>query len=252
MFILGIFALIVGAIATTNAINVNHIGISAAAAGVLSSDRGRSIFKSLQAKYGSVSTPAPAYLRVEQMLSNTSGKYTFDIKKNGNETNTEVKLDRNDLFVVTDIGVYLSGVTVTTKGIEVLQTYPNSVVFTAMTGTTVSHLEAIYNGYLQLKIGQKVNIERLSMLNFRHVPITQQATGASNVPGFANSQYSVEAHTYKPGSLLYLHGTSNIEITIQFPTIASMAIQATTVTTNYNNLVFVPYGYLLSGAAQGK
>ncbi len=186
---------------------------------------------------------SPSYLRVEQTLSNTKSRYTFDIKTTGNEIATERKLDRNDLFVVTHIGVYLTAQVSTSLGKEVLQTWPNPQVFVAATGFTPSDLEVIYNGFLEIKIGQKVNVPALSMQHFRYVPTSQQSSS------IGNSEWEVEKFAYWPGTLLYLHGTQNIEINIEFPALSSAQIAAVASNTS-NKLVFMPFGYLCKNAAK--
>lgn len=203
----------------------------------------RKLFEALKKKYTKQAViPSPSYLRIEQALSNSSGNYLFDIKKNGNEIATERKLDRNDLFVVTRIGVYLLKQDTTKIGAAVLQTFPNVAAFGTLTGFTVAHLEAIYNGYLTLKTGQKVNIEALSMQNFRYISTSQQDTGS------ILSEWNVSEFTYTGAEDIYLHGTKSHEINITFPTFSGMQIQCTTASTVIK-LVLHPYGFLLKNCA---
>ncbi len=189
---------------------------------------------------------SPSYLRVEQTLSNTKSRYTFDIKSTGAEVATEKKLDRNDLFVVTHIGIYLIAQVSTTLGAEVLQTYPNTDVFVSATGFTPAHLEVIYNGFLEVKIGTKVNIPALPMQSFRFVPTSQQQAANNYI---LNSELNVHQHSYWPGILLWLHGTQNIEINIDFPALASMQIAGVASNTS-NKIVFMPFGYVCKNAAK--
>ena len=203
----------------------------------------RKLFDKLVKQYGAQNiVPSPSYLRVEQALSNTSGKYLFDIKKNGNETATERKLDRNDLFVVTRIGVYLHKEDTTKIGLNSLQTYPNTTYFGTQSGFTVAHLETIYNGFLSLKVGQKVNIESLSMQVFRYVSTSQESSS------IGKSEFNVSEYTYQGAEDIMLYGTRSIEINVEFPTYTGMQIAATAANTKHK-LVFHPYGFLLKNGA---
>lgn len=203
----------------------------------------RKLFDNLKKQYLPKGiTPAPSYLRIEMALNNSQGKYMFDIKKNGNEAATERKLDRNDLFVVTRIGVYLAKVDTTKIGLAALQTHANSTYFGTQSGFTVAHLEAIYNGYLSLKTGTKVNIEALSMQVFKYIQTSQQ------VSSIANSEFNVSEYTYQGAEDIYLHGTKSHEISIEYPTFSGIQVAATAANTQHK-LVFHPYGFLLKNAA---
>ncbi len=214
------------------------------------SNRGRAIYRSVEAyltkefgkDHGYIISPG--FLRAEQTLSNSKGKYSFDLKKNGNEIATEVKLDRNDLFVVEKLGLYLSLQDSTTIGKEVLQSYPNNTVFTS-TALVPADLEVIYNGFSSLKIGNRVNIENLSNQVFRYVPETQQSSATTK------SNTSLDDATYKPAPLIMLHGTMDIVYTVEFPTFATIAI-TTSVANTTTKLVLMPFGFLVKGAANKK
>jgi hypothetical protein len=222
--------------------HVSAASFTAASAGAVAL-RDRQIFNKLLTENKAQGIiPSPSYLRIEQTLSNSKGTYEFRLAKTDNESITEVKLDRNDTFVVTDLAVYLVCETTAKAGKAVLQTYVNQIVFPVVAGFTPSDLEAIYNGRLELKIGQKVNIETLSLQNFRVVPETQQ----SAVTNLGNR--SVNDAKYPMGALLTLKGNMDTRITITFPTFAAMEIAAVTVGTTHK-LVFHPYGYLLRGAS---
>ena len=221
--------------------NFTDTGISMAI-GAAMLPRDRALFKHLKAKYPEA-TPSPSYLRIEQALSNSKGVYEFRFMKTDNEAITEVKLDRNDVFVVTDLAVYLLAQDSTKIGMGVLQTFVNQQVFASATGFTPTHLETIYSGKLELKVGDKINIAALSMQEFRVVPETQQSS-STNL-----SQSYTQLAKYKPDTLIYLRGDGNNVVTIQFPTFSGMAIAAVASNTT-NKLVFHPYGYLIRNAAR--
>ena len=211
----------------------------------MNSTRHRQIFNALVKKYGKDMVPSPGFLRVEQILSNNKGSYRFPIDTNSGQSQTELKLDRNDLFVVTDLAFYLLKEVSAMPGLNVLQTYPNETEFAAVVGPpafTPGHLEAIYNGRFSLKIATKVNIEAMSMHAFRYVPETQQS-GATN-----KSEYSLDKAAYPLGSILYLKGNMDIEVKVEFNTFAGIAIEAVTAG-QAHKIVFHPYGYLIKGGA---
>lgn len=237
--------MIIGSLISTGAIlAASGIGsglIFSASPGLVALDR--EYFNILTGQFGK-GRPSPSYLRVEQALSNTKTRYQFDIKKTGGEIATERKLDRNDVFIATHLGVYLISQVSTTIGLEVLQTYPNPDYFITTTGFTPAHLNTIYSGHLEVKIGQKVNIEALDMNKFRYVPTTQQAT-----PTLPYSEFDLDSYSYWPGSLLFLHGTQNIEIFIDIPSITGLAWAAVAADTS-NKMVLYLMGYLVKNAAK--
>jgi len=205
----------------------------------------REYYQLLAGTYGK-GAPQPSYLRVEETLLNNKTRYDFNIKTTGSELATERKLDRNDIFVVTHLGIYLIAQVSTTIGLEILQTYPNPDVFVTATGFTPNHLNVIYSGWLEIKIGQRVNAEAIDLNRFRFVPTSQQE--ATN--NFINySEYHQEANSYWHPNLFYLHGTQNIDIHVEFPAITGAAYAAVAANTS-NRIVLYPMGYLIKNKAK--
>lgn len=227
-------------LADFSAASISTASLSLASAALVG-DRDRNIFNALRGKYPSL-MPAPSYLRVEATLQNSRSNYVFDVKKNGNESATEVKLDRNDLFVITDLAFYLIAQDSTKVGREILETYNNETTFPPVTGFDPKDLEAVYNGKFSLKLGTIVNIEGMSMQHFKYVPQTQRSAAGNR------NQYSQRDASYALGSLIYLRGTNDITVTVDIPTYAGIALQSQTANVNHK-LVFHPYGYLIKGAA---
>jgi len=207
----------------------------------------REYYQLLAGTYGKGS-PQPSYLRIEQTLANNKTRYEFDIKTTGSELATEKKLDRNDIFVGTHLGIYLIAQVSTTIGLEILQTYPNLDIFVTATGFTPNHLNVIYSGWLEIKIGQKVNVEAMDLNRFRFVPTSQQQA-ASNYINY--SEYSHEAYSYWHPNLFYLHGTQNIDIHVEFPAITGAAYAAVAANTS-NKIVLYPMGYLIKNQAKQR
>lgn len=216
-------------------------------------DRDRKIFKAtediLKKVHGANAEGmiiSPSFLRAEVALSNSKGVYKFDLKKTGNEVQTEVKLDRNDLFVVTRIGLFLAQQVASSIGKEVLQSYPNATVF-GVAGANAADLEAIYNGTTSLKIGSRVNIEKMPNHFFRFVPTTQQSSATNK------SETNIIDATYAPAPLISLHGTMDIELSVEFPTFAGFDVEATTPATDgVAKLVTCLYGFIVKGGADKR
>lgn len=228
-------------LADISAASISTASVSLASAALVG-DRDRNIFNALRGKYPSL-MPAPSYLRVETTLQNSRSNYLFDVKKNGNESATEVKLDRNDLFVITDLAFYIIAQDSTKVGREILETYNNETSFPAVVGPPAfdpKDLEAVYNGKFSLKLGTIVNIEGMSMQHFKHVPQTQRSAATNR------NQYSQRDASYALGSLIYLRGTNDITVSVDIPTYAGIALQAQAANVNHK-LVFHPYGYLIKG-----
>lgn len=204
----------------------------------------RNMFKAVKdwaIKQGNSVTPEPSFLRIEKTLVNGQGTYDFNLKVESGMIATERKLDRNDVFCATHLGVYLSKQLTAEIGKEVLQTYPNSQVFTSASAYDLTDLQAIYNGYMWIKTEQTVNAEAIPMLKFLHIPETQKSAAGNY------SQFKTEEHAFYMGNVLFFKGWSSIEIKIQFPTWSGITLQ--TGESGYvTKLVLVPYGYLLKSA----
>lgn len=199
----------------------------------------RKVFASLVSKFKAKGrVPSFSYLRVENTLSNSTSLYSFDIKKTSSTGASEQKLDRNDLFVVTRIGMYLLQDVSAEPGYGVLQTYPNANGFTAGTGFNVRDLEAIYNGFLTVKIGQTTNIEKLPAAAFRFVP---QTRGDSTV---TYQQMNAMEYSHMPAELLYLDGGDDITIELRHPTWSGIQVAAVASGVT-NKVVFMPFGFLI-------
>lgn len=218
------------------------------------SDRNRAIYRTVENMLKKIHGEAkakdliisPSYLRAEVALSNNKSTYAFDLKKTGNEVATEVKLDRNDLFVVTNIGLFMSLQFGASVGKEVLQSYPNIQVFpAAATGLVAADLEAVYNGSTSLKIASRVNIENLSNLEFRYVPSSQQAAATTK------SENNLLDSTYEPATIISLHGTMDIKVETTFPSYAGIGLTPTSAADGVTKLVLMPFGFLVKGGAQG-
>lgn len=232
---------------------------------IVSPERERAIFSNLNKKYAGMII-SPGKLRIEQAIVNGKSTYTFPVTKDANsDTVTEEKLDRNDSFMVTDMGLFLMKRLSTKTGGEVLQTYPNPVAIPDdSTNFLAADLEVFYNGKLSMKEGQTVFIERFPTERFRVVPDAQQASGAfyainasgaeatSSVLAAASKQLMIanSGRTKDAGMIpltpqILLNGDKKNEITVTAP-VHSTAKIANTVSNTTNYLVLLLYGFQIT------
>ncbi|MEI6694556.1 MAG: hypothetical protein WCO13_00700 [Bacteroidota bacterium] len=212
--------------------------------------RQRAIFN-LAKKENTGSAPAPSYLRVEAVLNSTTNKYDFRFNRTGTEAATERKLDRNDRFIMSEIAVLLSAQDSATIGKEVLQSYPNPLVFTGNTAADAVVLEHIYSGSTSLKISNRVELEAFPNIFFRNVPSTQQKAGIASIEtAVALSQINIKEVMYELGALINLDGADDATLSVEFPKFTGTAL--TPGGTISYKLVFFATGYLIKNGSANK
>lgn len=158
----------------------------------------------------------PSYLRYEKDLQNGVNHYPFAFEPSPNDSATEKKLNKNDLFYVCSFtfGYAITGTitgtggaadkTITTANAP-LRTYPIS---------GCENLEALYNGFIRVTTGSKINIENLSTLNFKFVP--NDLTSSTTAPEFQNDTVA-----YANVSDLMLAGTKSHTLELNIPALAA-------------------------------
>ena len=203
----------------------------------------REVFNELLKKYPGKIIQPNSYLRLEKAISNSSSELDFDVKKVGNESATERKLDRNDKFIMTALGLFIAKREVAKPGKTVLQTYPNEVHFGTTAGFSVKDLEVIYNAEFEYKVGSTTNIEALSTSQFRNVPETQQS-GASNFSEIAQGMGII----HFPAQYT-IHGNKSNELSLKMRYFAG--IQVASVDAGFENIVvLMPLGFLVKNASE--
>ena len=146
-----------------------------------------------------------SYIRSEVALSTSIANYHIPVLVNDNQNASgprvnEKRLNLQDIFVTTEIGVFI-GVGTSTNTAAKLYTYPNATVFTSATD---DDLWSIYNGYLNLTINNEQLLPAWDVIRHYFVPQTQQS--ASTTDQWAASSdgfYPVE-----PG--IVMNGAANI------------------------------------------
>lgn len=84
---------------------------------------------------------SPSFLEVIQQLDNSKSEYRFDVKRQSGDKIIEKKLDRNDIFIMKELGFFLLAVDSDQFGKAKLQTHPNKSVlgnFSSALSQTVS------------------------------------------------------------------------------------------------------------------
>lgn len=231
---------------TLHSFGVDASGVSmAGAAGVWLAQSDRQAFLKANQKYKPDGGVTPSYLRIEKTLNNSSSEYKFDFEKNGNELSTERKLERNDVFIATQIGFYFTRQETVKIGKERLMSYPNLQILGTATGFTAAHLETIYAGFLWLKINKTVVIENQTMYDFRKVWTSQQSST------IVQDEFTRASSAHTLPVRIDLSGRETNEMKVFLPTFSGLAIAS--VSTGFvNKLVCIMYGFLARNASQVK
>ena len=129
-----------------------------------------------------------SYLRMEAVLSSSATTYKFDVLTTENLNSTIVtqqKLNLQDAFVVSQIGMFLACPSGLTDNAFNLLTYPTigKLDGTAGNFTAANALTTIgiYNGQLQLTINQRTVITAWDLSRHLRIPVTQQNATTSGV-----------------------------------------------------------------------
>lgn len=216
--------------------------------------RKQAIFNEKASQYaGTGSITTPGYLRLESFMPNSQvSTFTFNtLDTSGTKTVTERRLKLADTFTITDISFYIGAGTATAYAPTAAQyasqqllTYPNPGV--AAVGASATALEAIYNGFLSLRVDTTTFIDSIPMRQFYRVGTAQQVTAAANQNGIGRDEFPLAM--YGKNELLpsiELNGQSNIEFTITLPNATNCAAPVG----SFTNCVLILQGFLNQGAA---
>jgi hypothetical protein len=208
------------------------------------------------AKQGIITTPS--YLRLEQTATTvaTSVINFNTLDTSGTKTVTERRLKLNDTFTVTDMAFYIIADTSATINAPTdserskgrMHTYPNPN--TTAIGNKADDLEAIYNGFLSLKIDSTTFIDSFPMRAFYRVGTSQAGVGSSATNNVAIPRDEWPLMNYGRSELLpslELNGQANIEWSITLP--VAQDLSAPTGTTTFVAFGLILNGFLNQGAA---
>jgi hypothetical protein len=142
-------------------------------------DKFRALFK------GTTIEPSQSFIRDDVALSGTTvGQIPWTVTAIQTQTNptvNAVRLNNNDAFLLTKIGVFISD-TPTTGGAEsttqqnssTLFTYANSLVF--LGAGDAAAVQQLYNGWVYFKEESRVWFEKIRAYEFHRVGTAQQGT----------------------------------------------------------------------------
>jgi hypothetical protein len=219
--------------------------------------RKQAIFNEKASQYansGVITTPG--FLRLETIMPNSAvSVFNFNtLDTSGTKTVTERRLKLSDTFTVTDIAFYIGygaatafAPTPAQYATQKLTTFPNPRITSL--GANAANMEAIYNGYLSLRVDTTTFIDSIPMKQFYRAGTsqagvavsTQATTGVLPADEFPLSMYG--RSELLPS--IELNGQSNIEFSITLPTATNCAAVAD----NFTNCVLILQGFLNQGAA---
>lgn len=187
-------------------------------------------------------TPSTMYLT--QLISATKSAYTFDVLENqtGTLQANEIRLNQNDEFVVSHIGVVLEG----TYGL--LATSPKirfsyaPIELSVNAGTVLD----LYNGFLKIGVNNIIYLDKWDTKKCEKNTFTQFTNQTAGTSASAHPSNDWSSDTMIPlSSLLTLSGAKKNEITIQLPT----AISPVTVALTYSDTNGTPTGLQINRVA---
>jgi hypothetical protein len=152
-----------------------------------------------------------SYLRSEVALSTSVANYHLPIlvndTQNGASRVNEKRLNLQDIFITTEIGVFI-GVGTSTSTKAQLYSYPDGVKFTAATD---DDLWSIYNGYLNLSVNNQNVLPAWDVLRHYYAPQTQGGVGVTAQTIFPVNQIDFSEQTYYPVEPnIVLNGAANL------------------------------------------
>jgi len=218
--------------------------------------RKQAVFNEKAAQYanqGVITTPG--YLRLESLCpAAATSVFTFNtLDTSGVKTATERRLKLADTFTITDISFYLGFGSATSNAptaaqyaSQQLTTYPNPNL--AAFSNKADELEAIYNGYLSLRVDTTTFLDSIPMRQFYRVGTSQQGVGSSATSNVPVSRDEWPLAMYGKNELLptiELNGQSNIEFSINLPN----ATDCSAASTYFSNCVLILTGFLNQGGA---
>lgn len=151
-------------------------------------------------------------LQLEAALTTTETTLDFRLTEdNGKRFRTEKRLNVNDIFQITRIGIYIAVADGDDDTEYRLLTYPNAKFLP----TTKKSLETLYKGDLRITVDNKIYMPSWSVLKHYSAPRTQDANTPADVVDSIN--YNVDGFVQLTPTIV-LHGNKTSQIQINLPT----------------------------------
>ncbi len=227
-----------------------------AAASMIVVDRNRAIYSRLKRIFMPGASIVPSYLRIENKLENSKSGYEFEIMDTQVTENPTVenRLNINDMFAISDLGLFIYQEDNDENGREPLQTYPNTTHFTGGSTFVPKDLETIYNGNLAIKVGSTVFLDSFDTRRLRLVPSVQEgninaaaydsATPADNTYSQGHSESNPQDGFSEMTPQIILDGRKKNEIKLTIPSFSGINIEHDGAGVQ-NNVVLYLRGYLI-------
>lgn len=207
---------------------------------VINSERARGVYMSYATRpeYAGKKI-VQGYLRLEAVIKNTDGKLIFRTFTGDGTTvsSTEERLDRNDKFVISEIGLFLLK-QVAGQSNGRLQAYPNATEF----GAAAPFLESVFNGKLSIVINREKFLPALDTQRFLSVPETQQSAGTNR------DQFNLKKQLVHLTPHIELDGSGTNEVEVSYPTYTGWA-GASAVDGTDHKVVLYMHGLLITGGS---
>ena len=193
--------------------------------------------------------PGPASIRGEVAISNSTTQYTIPIRTTDAGANTfatNILVQQQDIFVASELAVYVAVPSSATDSAFNLLTYPDPTVFSTSGAATA--LNALYNGFARVTINNENSVVNWDLAKHRKVPFTQSAANAQYATSGIVEVPSLDLasdgfHPVEPN--LVLSGASNIQFTLNLP-------QAVSTVQSNSRIVVIQRGILLQNATSVK
>jgi len=158
-----------------------------------------------------------SFLRSEAQLSTTAASYHIPVlvndNQNGSPTVREKRLNLQDLFVVSELSLFLVSGT-SSNGAAQFYSYPDPNAFT----TGYTQLLNVYNGSLNIIANNQQILPAWDIARHYYVPQTQNKVGVTAQTVFPINQLDVsEDTTYPVEPNFVLNGAANYQINLNLP-----------------------------------
>lgn len=164
-----------------------------------------------------------SYLRAETLLSTTVTNYDLPFLVNrpdANNFNTQRKLQLQDAFVATQIGLFVAVPGSATATNFPLFTYGDGVTFSG--ANTATSLNSLYNGFMQVTLNNNVILPAWDLLRHVRVPWQQTQAAIALITGARqNSLDFGEDGFYPVEPSLVVNGAGNYQANLVLPSALS-------------------------------
>lgn len=164
-----------------------------------------------------------AVLRLERPLAAGKNSYTFNMYSNpGSDRPLERKLNRNDVFALTGIGLFITRQDTANDdyGTYPLYSYPEEDIFVGANGGTnrpeFAALRCLYNGKISIKTESMTTAQEIGTELLQYVPTTQTPSATTAQPGWGGADGKGAIYNLEP--ILLFNGQKNNTINLDLGT----------------------------------